>query len=89
MSPERTIEYALEQETDPEPGVPEAHAAGLNARETEVLRLVATGLTNGQVAERLFLSPRTVEWYLASIYRKLGLHSRTEAARFAVEHGLL
>jgi DNA-binding NarL/FixJ family response regulator len=37
----------------------------------------------------LFLSSRTVEWYLGSIYRKLGLHSRTEATRFAVEHDLL
>jgi DNA-binding NarL/FixJ family response regulator len=37
----------------------------------------------------LFLSSRTIEWYLGSIYRKVGLHSRTEAARFAVEHDLL
>ena len=89
MSPERTIEYALEQETDPEPVATEAHPAGLNAREVEVLRLVATGLTNAEVAEKLFLSSRTVEWYLGSIYRKLGFHSRTEAARFAFEHDLL
>jgi DNA-binding NarL/FixJ family response regulator len=54
-----------------------------------VLGLVATGLTNAEVAEKLFLSSRTVEWYLGSIYRKLGMHSRAEAARFAAEHRLL
>jgi DNA-binding NarL/FixJ family response regulator len=54
-----------------------------------VLGLVATGLTNAEVAERLFLSSRTINWHLSSIYRKLGSHSRTEAARFAVEYGLL
>ena len=59
------------------------------SREMEVLRLVARGMTNAGVAENLFLSSRTVDWHLSSIYRKLGLHSRTEAARFASEHGLL
>jgi DNA-binding NarL/FixJ family response regulator len=54
-----------------------------------VLRLVATGLTNAEVAEKLFLSSRTVDWHLGSIYRKLGLRSRAEATRFAAEHGLL
>ena len=73
----------------PEPAAPETYPAGLSAREAEVLRLVATGMTNAEVAEKLFLSPRTVGWHLASIYRKLGLHSRTEATRFAAEHGLL
>lgn len=89
MSPEHAIEYALEQEVVPEPAVPVAYPAGLSVREVEVLRLVATGLTNAEVAEKLFLSSRTVEWYLSAIYRKLGLHSRTEAAQFAVEHDLL
>jgi DNA-binding CsgD family transcriptional regulator len=89
MSSERSIEYALEQETVPDPTAPVAHQAGLSAREVEVLRLVATGLTNAEVAEKLFLSSRTVDWHLSSIYRKLGLHSRAEAVRFAAEHGLL
>jgi DNA-binding NarL/FixJ family response regulator len=61
----------------------------LSAREVEVLRLVAGGLTNAEVAEKLFLSSRTVGWHLGTIYRKLGSHSRTEAARFAAEHHLL
>ncbi len=90
MSPERAIEFALEREAASEPAAtPQTHPAGLSAREVEVLRLVATGLTNAEVVEKLFLSSRTVEWYLSAIYRKLGLHSRTEAARFAAEHDLL
>ena len=89
MSLEQAVEYALEQEPAPESAAPEPYPAGLSAREADVLRLVANGLTNAEVAEKLFLSPRTVDWHLGSIYRKLGLHSRTEAARFASEHGLL
>jgi predicted ATPase/DNA-binding CsgD family transcriptional regulator len=65
------------------------HPAGLSPREVEVLGLVAEGLTNAQVAERLFLSPRTVQRHLNSIYHKLGVSSRTAATRFALEHRLL
>ena len=54
-----------------------------------MLRLVAGGLTNAEVAEKLFLSPRTVGWHLGSIYRKLGSHSRTEATRFAAALGTI
>jgi DNA-binding NarL/FixJ family response regulator len=63
--------------------------AELSPREVEVLGLVAEGLTNAQVAQRLFLSPRTVQRHLNSIYHKLGVSSRTAATRFAIEHGLL
>ncbi len=89
MTPEQAIEYALEQEAAPDPAAPEPYLAGLSAREAEVLRLVATGLTNAEVAEKLFLSFLTVDWHLGSIYRKLGLHSRAAATRFASEHDLL
>lgn len=61
---------------------------GLTAREAEVLRLVAEGLTNVQVAERLFRSPKTISRHLDSIYAKLGVTTRTAAARLAVEHRL-
>ncbi|MGN6814204.1 MAG: response regulator transcription factor, partial [Thermomicrobiales bacterium] len=67
---------------------PTAYPAGLSAREVEVLRLVAQGLTDGQVAERLFLSPRTVGTHLRAIYNKLGVDNRTAATAFAIEHGL-
>ena len=63
--------------------------AGLTIREVEVLRLVAQGLPNTAVAARLFLSTRTVEQHLRSIYNKLDVSSRTAAARFATEHNLI
>ena len=53
-----------------------------------MLRLVAEGLTDAQVAERLFLSRRTVNQHLRSIYNKLGVSTRAAATRFAVERGL-
>ena len=62
--------------------------AGLTAREVEVLRLVAQGLTNAQVAEQLYLARRTINTHLTSIFTKLGVSSRAAATRFAVEHGL-
>ena len=89
LSIEQAIAWALDRATTPETDSPKTYPAGLSAREIEILRLVAGGLTNIEVAERLFLSSRTVDWHLSSVYRKLGLHSRTEAARFASDHGLL
>ncbi len=62
---------------------------GLTRREVEVLRVVAQGLTNAQIAERLFLSPNTVNVHLYSIYSKLGLNSRSAATRFAFEQKLV
>ncbi|MFN8516755.1 MAG: LuxR C-terminal-related transcriptional regulator [Chloroflexia bacterium] len=70
------------------PTPPAALPAGLTAREIEVLRLVATGLANAEVAARLDLSPRTVNAHLTTIYGKLGVASRGAAIRFALDHGL-
>ena len=53
-----------------------------------MLRLVAGGLTDLQVAEKLVLSPRTVHTHISSIYGKLGVTSRSRATRYAIEHGL-
>ena len=64
------------------------HPAGLTLREVEVLRLVAAGLTGAQVAERLVLSVRTVHSHVRSIYRKLGVSSRTAATGYALRQGL-
>lgn len=61
---------------------------GLTAREIEVLRLVAEGLTDVEVAERLYISRRTVGTHLTSIYTKINVTTRTAAARYAVDHGL-
>jgi non-specific serine/threonine protein kinase len=64
-------------------------AAGrLSQRELDVLRLIAAGHSTAEIAERLYLSPRTVTTHLASIYNKLGFNSRSAATRFAIEHGL-
>jgi DNA-binding CsgD family transcriptional regulator len=57
----------------------------LSSRETEVAELVAQGLSNAAVAQRLFLSPRTITTHLDHIYRRLGLSSRAELARYVAE----
>jgi predicted ATPase/DNA-binding CsgD family transcriptional regulator len=74
------------------PTAPTGHLSfqgGLTAREVEVLRLVARGLSYAQVAEQLVISPRTVNWHLTSIYSKLGVSSRSAATRYAIEHHLI
>ena len=100
MSLEEAVAVALETArgaadppAEPGPGASaptpaRAYPAGLSGREIEVLRLVAAGLTSAEVAERLYLSPNTVNAHLRRIYRKLGVTSRGAATRFAVVHGL-
>ncbi len=61
---------------------------GLSPRELEVLQLVAQGMTDAEVGEQLFISPRTVGRHLRSVYNKLGVNSRTAASAFAFQHGL-
>jgi DNA-binding CsgD family transcriptional regulator len=63
-------------------------AGGLSDREAEVLRMVASGLTNRQVADRLALSESTVAKHLTSIYAKIGVDNRAAATAYAVRHGL-
>ena len=98
MSMEAAIGYALSEEgsttatqstTSEQPlsSTPD-HPAGLTPREIEILGLVASGMTNAQIAKELFVSPRTVETHLTSIYHKLGVSSRAAATRLALEHGL-
>jgi predicted ATPase/DNA-binding CsgD family transcriptional regulator len=60
----------------------------LSAREVEVLHLVATGLTNAQIAHHLSVTPRTVNAHLTAIYRKLGVPTRSGAIRYALDHQL-
>ena len=66
-----------------------ASPAGLTAREVEVLRLLAAGRTNQQIARELVLSARTVERHIANIYRKVGAHGRAAATVYALRHDLL
>jgi HD-GYP domain-containing protein (c-di-GMP phosphodiesterase class II) len=63
--------------------------AGLTEREVEVLRLVAEGLSNREIGDRLFISARTAEHHVQNMYAKVGVSSRAAAALFAMEHGLL
>ena len=63
--------------------------AGLTAREVEVLRLLATGLSNKQIAARLAITPKTAGNHIEHIYTKIGATSRAEAGLFAMQHGLL
>ena len=66
-----------------------AHPAGLTRREAEVLALVATGLRNAEIAERLYLTPKTVSHHLSAIYAKLGVETRIEAAHAASQLGIV
>ena len=70
---------------EPEPAPPET---GLTERETEVLKMVAKGLSYRQIAERLVLSHRTVQNHVQNTLRKLQMHNRVELTRYAIEQGL-
>jgi two-component system response regulator NreC len=70
---------------EPPPGPPD----GLSEREVEVLRMIALGHTNSEIAEQLYLSVRTVETHRAHIQQKLRLGSRADLVRYALQHGLV
>ena len=63
--------------------------SALTEREREILKLVAEGHTNNQIAERLFISPKTVDTHRTHIMDKLNLHSRAELVKYAMRRGLL
>ncbi|HEX6064309.1 MAG TPA: LuxR C-terminal-related transcriptional regulator, partial [Longimicrobiales bacterium] len=62
---------------------------GLTARELQVLRLIAQGLTNKAIAEKLFISEKTVARHVANIFMKLGIANRAAAAAYAFQHSLV
>jgi DNA-binding NarL/FixJ family response regulator len=62
-------------------------AEGLTDRESEILALITQGMSNAQVADLTFLSPNTVKSYIRTIYRKIGVASRTQAVLWGVAHG--
>lgn len=66
-----------------------ASLATLSKRERQVLRLVAEGHTNREIAEQISVSVKSVETYRSRVFSKLGLASRADLVRFALEHGLL
>ena len=83
----------LERAAEIERGIPSKPviraASGLSDREVEVLQLVAKGMTDADIAEALFISPRTIARHLQSVYNTLGVNSRTAATAFAFAHGLV
>lgn len=84
------LKLSMEEEAGTEADTPApAHGLGLTDREVEVLRSLSEGLTNKQIAEALFISPKTASIHVSSILAKLGVSSRTEAARRAYDSGLL
>ncbi len=86
MTLEQAVEYALG--TAGVPVGPVAGASPLTGREMEVATMVAAGLTNKQIAERLFIAERTAEGHVERIRGKLGVRSRTEVATWVVSRGL-
>ena len=73
----------------PVPNPAAAEESVLSARELEVLRLVAAGSTNSEIARKLWVTEQTVKFHLSNIYRKLEVGNRTEASRYAHVNGLL
>jgi two-component system response regulator NreC len=80
LQPELGVELAREPDDAP--------PDGLTEREAEILGLVALGHTNQEIAERLFLSPRTIEAHRNHIQQKLDFSTRAELVRYAIDHGL-
>jgi two-component system, NarL family, response regulator NreC len=72
-----------------QPPAPDGPPDDLTERELDVLRLIALGHTNAEIADQLFLSTRTVETHRSHIQRKLGRNTRAELVRYALEHNLM
>jgi DNA-binding CsgD family transcriptional regulator/tetratricopeptide (TPR) repeat protein len=97
MTPEQALaakgQVAMLTSTSNVPSVPPAKAPTypneLTAREVEVLRLVAQGLSNAEIAEQLVVSLLTIKAHMRSLYNKLGISSRSAATRYAIEHHLI
>ena len=84
-----TMTRTLFKDLSPHAAPPQAAAEALTPREMDVLRLLARGYTNRQIAQELNISPRTVEGHRSSLVSKLGFSGRVELMNYAEEHGLL
>ena len=90
--PASRIPAGMSSDIQPEPLAPSRRVDGrgdLTPREIEVLRMLAEGLANKQIAARLGISEHTVKFHIASVYAKLGASSRTEAVRLGVRRGVV
>ena len=92
MTTDQAVDYALSITSSDlslqEGAVPQDARTGLTPREAEVLRMVAGGSSNQQIATELVLSPRTVERHIANVYAKLGARNRADATAYALRHDL-
>ena len=71
------------------PSEPVEIGHGLSAREVQVLSLITAGLTNQEIADRVYVSINSVKTYVRSAYRKIGVNSRSQAAVWGLQHGLV
>ena len=83
----RTVFQALDLESNEEEEI--AKVSGLTKREVSILQELAGGLSNEAIAKKLWITRETVKFHVRNIYRKLGVSNRTEAARYAYQHGLV
>jgi DNA-binding NarL/FixJ family response regulator len=81
----REFHVARDEATDPTAD----NAAGLTDREVWMLKTLARGLSNKAIGKELWIAEQTVKFHLTNIYRKLGVGNRTQAIRYAYEHGLV
>ena len=82
--------YLADAQGGGRPHLRDANSSGdLTRRELEILRLLAQGHSNGELAKMLWITEQTIKFHLSNIYRKLGVGNRTEASRWAQLHGLL
>ncbi|MFD0206561.1 MULTISPECIES: response regulator [Saccharothrix] len=89
LDPDVTRELVGKFATRIRPATPTPHDTPLTPRELEVLHLIADGLSNGEIAAHLVLSPETVKTFVSRILAKLGLRDRVQAVVYAYRHGLV
>ena len=87
MSMEQAVEFALHLPLSLPASAQATPSDDLSEREREVVVLIARGLSNGEIAEQLILSKRTVEKHIANILSTLGFTNRAQIVRWAIEHG--
>jgi DNA-binding NarL/FixJ family response regulator len=80
---------ALVEEVQRQDAEPRENPVGLTPREREILKLIALGHRNPQIAAALFLSQKTVEWHRGNLMSKLGAHNTAALVRYAMRHGLI
>ena len=89
LTPETTLQASPQQQSTVQSSTLSQALAVLTSREMEVLKLVAAGRTNQEIADQLVISIKTVQAHRANMMEKLGLHDITQLVRFAIYHGLI